>query len=252
MSAETVINPVSNIYMQSLKNKVALVTGAGKGIGRAIALALAAEGAHLGLIARTEEDLKKVAEEARASGVRAEWATADVSDRAAVEAAVRQLEATLGGTGILINNAGTGTFGKFLELEPEQWEQQVRINLFGVYYATRAVLPGMIERQGGDIVNISSTAGKSGAAVTSAYSASKFAVFGLSESLMQEVRKHNIRVTAHAPSTIVTDLAYSADLIKGDPERVMHPEDFADFIIAGLKLPARVLLKEATIISTNP
>jgi len=238
--------------MQSLKDKVALVTGAGKGIGKAIAVALAKEGAHVGLLARTEKDIRAVAEEVTALGVKASFATADVSNRAEVEAAVAKLQQDLGPVDILINNAGTGTFGKFLELEPEVWENQIKVNVFGVYYATRAVLPQMIERKTGDIINISSTAGKSGSAMTSAYSASKFAVFGLSESLMQEVRKHNIRVTALAPSTIVTELAQSANLITGDPERVMHPEDFAELIIAQLKLNKRVLLKEASIFSTNP
>ncbi|MDB5207640.1 MAG: 3-ketoacyl-ACP reductase [Flavisolibacter sp.] len=238
--------------MESLKGKIALVTGAGKGIGKAIALALAAEGAHVGLIARTEKDLLAVAEEIKAAGVNAVYATADVSNRSEVESAVEKIKIELGAIDILINNAGTGTFGKFLELEPEVWEQQIKINVFGVYYTTRAVLPAMIERKSGDIVNISSTAGKTGAAITSAYSASKFAVFGLTESLMQEVRKHNIRVTAMAPSTVVTDLAYSADLIKGDPERVMHPEDFAELIIAQLKLNRRMFVKEASIYSTNP
>ena len=238
--------------MESLKDKVALVTGAGKGIGKAIALALAAEGVHVGLVARTEKDVKAVAEEAQKAGVRAAFATADVSSREQVDSAVENIRKKLGVIDILINNAGTGTFGKFLELEPEVWEQQIKINVFGVYYTTRAVLPQMIERKSGDIVNISSTAGKSGAAITSAYSASKFAVFGLTESLMQEVRKHNIRVTALAPSTVVTDLAYSADLIKGDPERIMHPEDFAELIIAQLKLNRRVFVKEASIFSTNP
>lgn len=238
--------------MQSLKNKTALVTGAGKGIGKAVALALAAEGVHVGLIARTEKDLQAVAEEIKATGVNAAFATADISNRAEVEAAVASITAALGSIDILINNAGTGTFGKFLELEPELWEQQIKVNLFGTYYTIRAVLPQMLEKQAGDIINISSTAGKNGAAVTSAYSASKFGVFGLSESLMQEVRKQNIRVTTLAPSTIVTDLAYSADLIKGDAERVMHPEDFAEFIIAQLKLHPRMLLKEASLFSTNP
>jgi 3-oxoacyl-[acyl-carrier protein] reductase len=241
-----------NKKMESLKGKIALVTGAGKGIGKAIALALAAEGAHVGLIARTEKDLLAVAEEIKAAGVNAVYATADVSNRSEVESAVEKIKIELGAIDILINNAGTGTFGKFLELEPEVWEQQIKINVFGVYYTTRAVLPAMIERKSGDIVNISSTAGKTGAAITSAYSASKFAVFGLTESLMQEVRKHNIRVTAMAPSTVVTDLAYSADLIKGDPERVMHPEDFAELIIAQLKLNRRMFVKEASIYSTNP
>jgi 3-oxoacyl-[acyl-carrier protein] reductase len=238
--------------MESLKGKTALVTGAGKGIGKAITLALAAEGVHVGLIARTEKDIENVSEAAKARGVQASYATADISNRTAVESAVEKITGELGPIDILINNAGTGTFGKFLDLDPEVWEEQVRVNLFGVYYTTRAVLPAMIERQSGDIVNISSTAGKTGAAITSAYSASKFAVFGLSESLMQEVRKHNIRVTALAPSTVVTDLAYSADLIKGDPERVMHPEDFAELIIAQLKLNRRVFVKEASIFSTNP
>jgi 3-oxoacyl-[acyl-carrier protein] reductase len=238
--------------MESLKDKIALITGAGKGIGKAVALALAKEGVNVALIARTEADVKAVAQEARSLGVKASYACADVSDRAQVEAAVNTLQKDLGPVDILINNAGTGTFGKFLELEPEVWENQVKVNLFGVYYTTRAVLGQMIERQTGDIVNISSTAGKTGSAVTSAYSASKFGVFGLSESLMQEVRKHNIRVTALAPSTVVTDLAYSADLIKGDPERVMHAEDFAEFIVGHLKLNRRVFVKEASLFSTNP
>jgi 3-oxoacyl-[acyl-carrier protein] reductase len=238
--------------MESLQGKVALVTGAGKGIGKAIAIALAHEGVHVGLLARTEKDLREVAKEIGTIGVKASYATADVSNRMEVENAVEKITNALGPIDILVNNAGTGRFGKFLELEPEIWEQHVRVNLFGVYYATRAVLPSMIDRKTGDIINISSTAGKSGAAVTSAYSASKFAVFGLSESLMQEVRRHNIRVTAMAPSTVVTDLAQSVNLITGDPERVMHPEDLAELIIAQLKLNRRVFIKESTIYSTNP
>ena len=238
--------------MESLTGKIALVTGAGKGIGKAIAIALAKEGAHVGLLARTEKDVQAVAEEVHSLGVKAAFATADISDRHAVETAIASIQSALGNIDILVNNAGTATFGSFLELEPSVWENQVKVNLFGVYYATRAVLPKMIERKTGDIVNISSTAGKAGSAVTSAYAASKFAVFGLSESLMQEVRKHNIRVTAMAPSTVVTDLANSANLIKGDPERVMHPEDFAELIIAQLKLNRRMFVKEASVFSTNP
>jgi 3-oxoacyl-[acyl-carrier protein] reductase len=238
--------------MQSLTNKTALVTGAGKGIGKAIAMALAAEGVRLGLLARTEKDVKELAAAIESNGGKAAFTTADVSNRQAVEQAVIDLKSKLGSFDILINNAGTGTFGSFLELDPETWEQQVKVNLFGVYYVTRAVLPDMIAAKAGDIINISSTAGKSGSAGTSAYSASKFGVFGLSESLMQEVRKLNIRVTTLAPSTIVTDLAESANLIKGDPERVMHPEDLAELVIAQLKLHPRLLLKEASIFSTNP
>ena len=238
--------------MQSLKGKIALVTGAGKGIGKAVAIALAKEGANVGLIARTEKDLEAVAEEIKVLGVKVSYGIADISKMEQVIAAVEKIESELGLVDILINNAGTGTFAKFMEMAPGDWENIVKVNLFGVYYTTRAVLPQMIERQTGDIINISSTAGKNGGAITSAYSASKFAVFGLGESLMQEVRKHNIRVTTLAPSTIVTELAQSANLITGDAEKVMHPEDFAEYIIATLKLNRRVLVKEASIFSTNP
>ena len=238
--------------MESLQGKIALVTGAGKGIGRAIALALASQGALVGLIARTEKDLQAVAGEIKASGGKASIATADVSDIASVNKAVENIQQQLGSIDILINNAGTGKFGKFLELDPEEWENQVKVNLFGVYYVTRAVLPQMIERQTGDIVNISSTAGLKGAAGTSAYSASKFGVMGLSESLMLEVRKHNIRVTALNPSTVVTELAQSANLINNNEDKLIHPEDFAELIIAQLKLNRRVFVKEASLFATNP
>jgi 3-oxoacyl-[acyl-carrier protein] reductase len=238
--------------MESLQGKNAIVTGAGKGIGKAIAIALAKEGVQVGLIARTSKDLEAVAAEIKALGMKAAFAVADISSITEVNKAVESIQSELGNTDILINNAGTGTFGKFLELSPEQWENQIKVNLFGVYYATRAVLPQMIERQTGDIVNVSSTAGLTGAAVTSAYSASKFGVMGLTESLMQEVRKHNIRVTAMAPSTVVTELAVSANLINNNEDRLMHPEDFAELVIAQLKLNRRVFVKASSIWSTNP
>ena len=237
--------------MESLKGKNALITGAGKGIGKAVAIALAQEGVNTALLARSENDLRQVASEIEALGVKASVVVADVADMAAVNAAVEKAKAELGFLNILINNAGIANFGNFLELEPEQWEQMIKVNLLGVYYTTRAVLPEMIAQKTGDIINISSTAGQKGSAVTSAYSASKFGVIGLSESLMQEVRKHNIRVTSLTPSTVVTDLAYHSNLIK-DAERVMHPEDFAELIVAHLKLNRRVFVKEAGIWSTNP
>ncbi|MHC2993203.1 3-ketoacyl-ACP reductase, partial [Pontibacter sp. HJ8] len=185
-------------------------------------------------------------------GVKAAVVTADVTNLDSVLAAVEQIKSELGSIDILINNAGTAKFGKFLELEPAEWENIIRVNLMGVYYVTRAVLPDMIARQTGDIINISSTAGQRGAAVTSAYSASKFAVIGLSESLMQEVRKHNIRVSTLTPSTVATELAIELKLTDGNPERVMQPEDFAELIVAQLKLNRRVFLKEAGLWSTNP
>jgi 3-oxoacyl-[acyl-carrier protein] reductase len=238
--------------MQSLKGKIALVTGAGKGIGRSIALALASEGIHVGLVARTENDLQNVAAEVKALDVKAAFAAADVSNIESVNQAVESIQKELGNVDILINNAGIASFGKFLELEPAEWENQVKVNLFGVYYVTRAVLPQMIERKTGYIINIASTAGLKGSPLTSAYSASKFGVMGLTDSLMQEVRKHNIRVTALTPSTVVTDLAKSGNLINNNEEKLMHPEDLAELLVAYLKLNRRVFIKDASIWSTNP
>jgi 3-oxoacyl-[acyl-carrier protein] reductase len=238
--------------MQSLKGKTALVTGAGKGIGRAVALALAAEGTNVILLARTTTDLEAVAAESEAFGVQALIVTADIADINSVNEAVAKALAQFKTIDILINNAGVGKFGKFLDLTPTEFEDIIKINLFGTYYATRAVLPRMIEAQGGDIINISSTAGLRGAAATSAYSASKFAVMGLTESLMQEVRKHNIRVTALTPSTVATDMAKDLNLTDGNPDKVMQPEDVAELIIAQLKLNKRVFIKDSGIWSTNP
>ena len=238
--------------MEKITGKVALITGAGKGIGRSIALALANEGVKVALLSRTMNDLTKVAEEIAAQGGTAYTVTADVSDFNAMQTAVKQVESELGAIDILINNAGVGIFGGFLEVSPEDFKKVLEINLFGVYNATHAVLPSMIERKTGDIINVSSTAGLKGAAITSAYSASKFAVNGLSESLMLEVRKHNIRVSTLCPSTVATDLAMDLKLTDGNPEKVMQPEDLAELVVMQLKLNRRVFIKEAGMWSTNP
>lgn len=238
--------------MESLQGKVALVTGAGKGIGRAVAVALAHEGVHVGLLARTETQLRELAAELQALGVKTAVAPADVADIDAVNAAVAGIARQLGPIDILINNAGIGSFARFLEMEPADWEQIIRVNLLGVYYVTRAALPAMIERQTGDIINISSSAGLRAAAGSSAYSASKFGLMGLTESLMQEVRKYNIRVSALTPSTVATDLAIGNKLTDGNPDKVMQPEDLAEFIVAQLKLNRRIFIKDAGMWSTNP
>jgi 3-oxoacyl-[acyl-carrier protein] reductase len=238
--------------MQSIKGKNAIVTGAGKGIGRAVAKALAETGVNVGLMARTSSDLEALAQEIKPTGVKIAVAQADVADIKEVNNAIDKLKAELGPIDILINNAGIASFGKFLELEPATWEQIIKVNLLGTYYVTRAVLPEMIERQTGDIINISSTAGQKGAPVTSAYSASKFGLLGLTESLMQEVRKHNIRVTALTPSTVATELAKELKLTDGNPDKVMQPEDVAELIIYQLQLNKRVVIKEVGIWSNNP
>ena len=188
--------------METLNGKTAFITGAGKGLGKAIALELAKNNVNLGLVARTEADLKAVAEEAKKVNpeIKVAYAVADITSNEQVVSAFDNLKAELGQVDILVNNAGIGQFGKFLDLSVEDWENVVKTNVFGAYYATRAVLAEMKDRKSGDIVNISSSAGLKGAAVTSAYSASKFGMIGMSESLMQEVRKDNIRVFTMTPS----------------------------------------------------
>jgi 3-oxoacyl-[acyl-carrier protein] reductase len=238
--------------MNSLTGKTALITGAGRGIGRATAIALAKEGVHIGMIGLSMDNLEKVSAELVQYGVTVSAATADVSDLTSVTNAVEHIKTDLGSIDILINNAGIAKFGGFLELSPEEWEKIIQVNLMGVYHVTRAVLPEMIERKTGDIINISSSAGQRGAAVTSAYSASKFAVLGLTEALMLEVRKHNIRVTALTPSTVATDLAFETNLIAENRVNLMQPEDLAEMIVSQLKLNRRVFVKTAGLWTTNP
>jgi 3-oxoacyl-[acyl-carrier protein] reductase len=238
--------------MVALKGKTALITGAARGIGRAAAIALAKEGVNIGLIARTEETLQNVAKEVEAEGVKTSYSIADISSNDEVTKAVAKIKDELGETDILINNAGIAKFGGFMDLEIAEWEKIIQVNLLGAYYVTRAVLPDMIERQSGDIINISSTAGQKGAPVTSAYSASKFGLMGLTESLAQEVRKHEIRVSALTPSTVSTDLAVENNLTDGQQDNMLQPEDMAEFIVAQLKMNKRVFIKTAGLWTTNP
>lgn len=238
---------------QSLKGKVAFITGAGRGIGKAAALALANEGVNIGLLARTETELKKVASELEGLGVKAAYAAVDIASQEDVEQAVKKLTEELGTADILINNAGIGGFATLLDMDPKEWKQIIDVNLMGTYYVTRAVLPQLIEKNGGDIINISSTNGLNGAATSSAYSASKFGVIGLTESLAQEVRRNNIRVTALTPSTVATELAVKTNLIaENNDEKYMQPEDIAEFIVAQLKLHPRIYVKTAGMLATNP
>lgn len=238
---------------QSLKGKIAFITGGARGIGKATAIALAKEGVNVGLLARTEETLKEVVKEIENTGVKAAYAVADVANKQQVEEAVEALTNQLGQADILINSAGVATFASVLEMDPEEWKRIIDTNLMGTYYVTRAVLPQLIEKNGGDIINISSTSGLGGAATSSAYSASKFAVIGFTESLAQEVRRNNIRVSALTPSTVATDLALDLSLIKdNDKSKFIQAEDLAEFIVSQLKLNSRMYIKTASFIATNP
>ncbi|QCE40695.1 3-ketoacyl-ACP reductase [Psychroserpens sp. NJDZ02] len=239
--------------MEHLKNKKAIITGGGRGLGKATAIAFAKEGIDVAITGRNEAVLKATVAELRVFGVNAIYSVFDVSNYEEVKRSIKTIVETLGTVDILVNNAGIAAFGTFNEMEVSQWSQIIQTNVMGMYYVTKEVLPHLINKNEGDIINVSSTAGLSGNASTSAYSASKFAVIGLSESLMKEVRKNNIRVCTLTPSTIASDMSIDLGIADKDSEdSVLQPEDFAELVVAGLKLPRRAMLKSAALWSTNP
>ena len=239
--------------MKDLKSRKAIITGGGRGLGKATAIAFAKEGIHIAITGRNEAVLKETVSELEMFGIQAIYAVFDVSNYEEVKRGIKSILDSLGSVDILINNAGIAAFGTFNEMEVSEWSQIIQTNLMGMYYVTKETLPYLINQNKGDIINVSSTAGLNGNANTSAYSASKFAVIGMSESLMKEVRKNNIRVCTLTPSTIVSDMSIELGIAnKGSEDSVLQPEDFAELIVAGLKLPRRAMLKSAALWSTNP
>ncbi|PQL93059.1 3-ketoacyl-ACP reductase [Apibacter adventoris] len=239
--------------MENLKGKKALVTGGSRGLGKAIALALAAEGVEVAITGRNEKSLKETTKELQTRGIKTMYSVFDISNFQEVEFSLKKLQNDFGTFDILINNAGIAAFGSFLDMPEKEWMNIVQTNLFGPYYVSKIILPSMVEKKGGDIINVSSTAGLKGGATTSAYSVSKAGLISLSESLMFEMRKHNIRVTTLTPSTIASDMSVKElKITDGNPEKVLQPEDFADLVIDILKLNKRALLANASLWSTNP
>ena len=236
----------------NLKGKNALITGGGRGLGKAVAVALANEGVNVGITGRNEESLKTTVAELEKLGVKAAYSVFDVEEMAQVEQGVASIVSQLGSIDILINNAGVGDFGSFEEMPVETWEKVMKVNLFGVYYVAKAALPYLKQNKEGDIVNVASTAGLKGAPNMSAYCASKAAVISLSQSLMAELRKFNIRVITLTPSTIATDMSIEGKLTDGNPEKVLQPEDFAEWVRDILKMNRRAMIASASIFSTNP
>ncbi|MDW7692685.1 3-ketoacyl-ACP reductase [Flammeovirgaceae bacterium SG7u.111] len=239
--------------MSSLKNKKAIITGGSRGLGKATALAFAKEGIDVAITGRNEKALKETVAELEAFGVQAIYSVFDVGNYDEVKSSIKQMVDSLGTVDILVNNAGIAAIGSFNDMEVSQWAEIIQTNVMGMYYVTKEVLPYLIAKNEGDIFNVSSTAGLNGNPNVSAYSASKFAVIGMSESLMKEVRKNNIRVITLTPSTIESDMTIGLGIAnEGSQENVLQPEDFAELILAGLKLPRRAMLKSAALWSTNP
>lgn len=189
-----------------LKGKAALITGAGRGIGGAIADAFAAQGAALCLLDLDEPAAAEAASRAREKGVDAFAQMGDVTDADAVARVVEAAQQRFGRIDILVNNAGIFQAARFLDYSLEDWRRMMEINVTGTFLCTQAVLRGMVPAGGGKIINMSSIAGKSGAAYTSAYNASKHAVIGLTRCVALEMAEHGINVNAICPGLVDTDL----------------------------------------------
>ncbi len=208
---------------QPLRQEVAIVTGATRGIGRAIAAQLCRLGAQVVVCGRGAREVERAARELGASG-QALGITADVQKLDDVERLVNQTMETFERIDILVNNAGIGIFGPVDRLAPEEWEQVVNTNLRGAFYTIRAVAPHMMRQGSGHIINISSLAGKNGFAGGTIYCASKFGLMGLSYSAAEDLRGYGIRVSVICPGSVHTE--FSPHVGK-NPEKMLKPEDVA-------------------------
>ncbi len=188
--------------MEGLEGKRALITGGAAGIGRAIALKLAREGCDIAIIDVDGRGAEATSGEVRALGRAAASATGDVSDAASVRAAVAALAGQGGPIDILVNNAGIARLGSLLSISDKDWRDTFAVNVDGVFNVTRSVVPGMVERRAGAVVNLASWLGRRGHPAFSAYAATKFAVVGMTQSLAPEVAPYGVRVNAVCPGLI--------------------------------------------------
>ena len=210
--------------MVDIQGKVAVVTGAGRGIGRAIAVELGRQGARVAVAARGKAELE---ETARAIG-NASVIPTDVRKKSDIERLFELVTTTFGPVDILVNAAGLGIMGKLVDFKDEDFETLVETNLRSIFYSCRRVLPSMIERKTGHIVNIASIAGKVGTATRSVYCATKFGVVGFTESVAEEVREYGVRVSVICPGS--TDTAFHSGATPDQASRMISPADVAHVV----------------------
>jgi NAD(P)-dependent dehydrogenase (short-subunit alcohol dehydrogenase family) len=237
--------------METLRGKVALVTGGSRGIGLAIARALAGDGVNVSVTGLSDAHLSAARPSIESAGPSSvETLRADVRRYDEIERAINATVGRFGGLDILINNAGVGIFADVADMTPGQWSDVIETNITGVFYACHAAIPHLRRRGGGSIVNISSLAGSNPFVRGAAYCASKAAVNAFSESLMQEVRYDNIRVSCVAPGSVATEFA-QGDAAKGADWKVA-PEEVAEVVINLLRHPARSLPSRVELRPTRP
>jgi 3-oxoacyl-[acyl-carrier protein] reductase len=234
---------------QALAKKVAIVTGGGRGIGAAIAEKLASLGAAVVIAGRTESTLQHKAEQIRTGGGRCEAVVCDVADLASVEALAARVEKSTGRLDVLVNNAGVAVpSGPLHQLSPEEWDRVFNTNLRGVFYCIRALAPLMIRTGGGDIVNISSLAGKNLLPNAAAYAASKWGLNGLSYSVAEELRQYNIRVTTVCPGSTESELSPHPGR---DAAKLLHGEDIAHAVAMTVTQRPQAFVSEVVIRPTQ-
>jgi len=232
--------------MGVLDGKVAVVTGGNRGIGRGIVEGLAREGASVVLTARSADAAAKAAHEV---GAGARGYPCDVRSYEAVRILFQELERTLGGVDVLVNNAGIGVFAPLADLTPDEWRSVIETNLNGVYYCCHEAIPLMRKRGGGYIFNISSLAGRNAFPNGTAYNASKFGLNGFSEALMQEVRYDGIRVSYLMPGSVATDFGRGSTVKAG---WALTPSDVAEVVIDLLRSPQRALYSRVEMRPSQP
>jgi 3-oxoacyl-[acyl-carrier protein] reductase len=228
------------------EGKVAVVTGGSRGIGRAVALALAKEGANVVLAARDREHLLSVAREVESLGRRVLPVAGDLRLEESVETLREKTLAAFGTVDILVNNAGVGKYGPLLDFTPEDYDWIMDTNMRSSFLVTRAFLPTLLEKKSGDLVFVASVAGLKGLPHEAVYCASKFAQVGFAQALDHELREKGIRVSVVAPGGVRTEFAFGTGRTPGDPrlETFLRPEEVADAVVFALSQPphARVFL----------
>lgn len=211
-----------------LTNKIIWITGSGRGIGRAMALALSKHGARIVVSARSGGEIEEVAETINTNGGAALAVQCDVRSKAEVDALSAHVKELWGPIDILVNNAGVGVFKHIIDLTPEEWDDTLNTNLRAAFFCTQAVLPDMLKRKSGHILNMVSVAGTKVFPQNAAYSASKFGLLGFNDALREETRDHGIKVTALIPGATSTDIWGNANV---DYSVMMQPEDIAQMVV---------------------
>ncbi len=230
-----------------LKDQVAIVTGAGRGIGRAVALAFCREGASVALAARTASDLETVAAQIKSRAGQALAVPTDVTREESVAALVEKVLAEFKKVDILVTAAGVATFGPLVDTKPEDWDRMMAVNVRGVFLACRSVLPPMMSQRRGTIINIVSVAAKRAIPGNAAYAASKHAVLGLTQVLAEEMRPHGVRVGALSPGAVDTAV-WDAVPHPPDRSRMLRPEDVAEAALLMASLPPGASLEDLTLL----